>query len=253
MQTHALQPFPTECFHHMGVGTVVPVEQAERLEKLPRPARQLCGETANSGATGLLGDAQHLCALMLCRGGAGQQQGAAAGDDQPFATHRQATLDQRLQAASTGHAGQCPAGKRQQSFAGTGAENQALVADLTAALGIFHQQGFIRRAGDHTGADMATYVGAGLQLLAQASGGAGQVGLGAVAPDLPTGQRVVVQQHDACAAAGGGEGGGHASGAGADDQQVGGFVHGRVCTCMPSRHRVWQARRRRPSISTRHS
>ncbi len=76
----------------MGVGAVVLVEQTERLEKFAWPTWQLRGETDDSGAAGLLGDAQHTCTLMLRGGGAGQQQGAAAGDDQPFATHRQATL-----------------------------------------------------------------------------------------------------------------------------------------------------------------
>src|SRR5690606_40193161 len=78
-----------------------------------------------------------------------------------------------------------------------------------------------------------------------------QVCLRAVAPDLPAGGGVVVEHGDARAARRGGQRRGHAGGAGADDEDV--HFHGRLSTRMPSRHRVWQARRRWPSMVTRHS
>ncbi|MNG12414.1 hypothetical protein D3C84_960260 [compost metagenome] len=135
--------------------------------------------------------------------------------------HRQAGLDQCLQTAGSGDAGQGPAGEGQQQFAGAGAENQPVVADLPATLGVFHQQGVRAGLGDHPCAAVVVHIAAGEYLLAQLTRLGRHLGLRAVAPDLSAWQRVVVEQHDARGTGGGGQCSSQAGGTGADDQQIG--------------------------------
>jgi hypothetical protein len=134
-------------------------------------------------------------------------------------------------------------------------QQRGRVARLCAAAQAHHA-----RAGEHA------HVGCCGEALAVRARQRRQVGAGAVAPDLAAGGGVVVHQHDGGAAGRGGQRCRHAGRAGADDEDVaalhgrGGGLrcagHGRcvaVSMRMPSRHTVWQASWRRPSMVTRHS
>ncbi|MNQ82886.1 hypothetical protein D3C85_979520 [compost metagenome] len=253
LQAHAFQSVAAEGGQHVAIGAVVAVEQTERLQELAGPAWQLCGETGDGREGCLFGDAHDLGTVFFRGGGAGEQQWPAAGDHHALILHRQPGLDQRLQATGSGHAGQGPAREGQQQFAGAGAQDQFVVADQPAVFIVFNQQLFWRGIGDHPGAGMVVDVAVRGQAFAQVSCLIGHARLRTVAPDLPARQRVVVEHDDACTAGRGGKCGRHAGGAGADDQQIGVLIHQRVSTCMPSRQRVWQAKRRRPSMVTRHS
>ncbi|VVO39564.1 hypothetical protein PS691_05608 [Pseudomonas fluorescens] len=225
LQAHAFQSFIAQGGQYVGPGTIMAVKQSQRLHQLIGPAWQLRGEAGDGGRGGLLGNSPDLRTVFFRGGGAGQQYWPAAGDHQAFAVHRQAALDQRLEAARASHPGQRPAREGQEQLAGAGAQNQFVVSDQPAAIGVFDQQLFRAGAGDHPGAGVVMDVAAGFEFFAQAARLIRQAGLGAVAPDLPARQRVVIEQDDVCSAGCRGEGGGHAGGPGPDDQQVGVFAH----------------------------
>ena len=84
-------------------------------------------------------------------GGAGQQQGAAAGDHQGFSIHLQAILQQGLQAPGTGDPGQGPAGKGQQQLLGAAAQDQLFKVHLPGLLRVLQQQALRAQGGDDAG------------------------------------------------------------------------------------------------------
>ena len=219
-QAHGFQALLAEGGEHVAVGAVATGEQAGGLPQLAGPARQAYGEGGQGSRRRLFGDAQQAGPALAGAGGAGQQQRAGASHHQALAGQWQAALGQRLQAAGAGDAGEGPAGKRQQQFAGAGAEDQASVADLPATLRVFQQQAPAGTAGDHPGRREVLDIGVPGQALTHLMGTRRQVGTRAVAPDLSAGGRVVVDQGDARAARRGGQRCGQAGGAGADDQQV---------------------------------
>ena len=64
LQAHAFQAIRAQGGEYMAVGSIVVVEQAERLQQFVRPARQLRGESGDGVAARLLGDTQHPGAVV---------------------------------------------------------------------------------------------------------------------------------------------------------------------------------------------
>ena len=162
-------------------------------------------------ASGLFGDQGDAGTRLTRRGGTGQQQRTGAGDDDALIGDFNATLDQRLQAAGAGHARQGPAGKRQQQFAGAGAEDEGIEGQRAAACSVFQQQ-LVRAQG-------RGYPGLGEQghIRRQAADFGGDLAHTGT-PDLSARQGIVVQQHQVQAAATGRAGSGETGRTGADDE-----------------------------------
>ena len=268
LHLHRLQLTLAECLQHMAGGAPVAVEEGGGLQGLGGPAWQLQGKGGQGLPWGLFGDTDDLGTRLAGGVGGRQQQGAGAGHHDALAFDGHTAFDERLQPTRTGHAGQCPAGEGQQQLACAVAQDEAVAVLNPTTFGIFQQQGWcVAGCGratkpHHAGATQQADIRVACQRIAVLAGQGRQLHTRAVAPDLAAGVDVVVHNRDGHAAGCCSDGCRHTRRAGTNYQQITTFsgVHTLpscgcvpVSTTMPSLHRVWQARRRRPSTSTRHS
>ncbi|MNV00453.1 hypothetical protein D3C71_906150 [compost metagenome] len=229
-QPHCLHLRGALNFQHMAAGPQLRVKQREGLQSLGRPARQLRCKASERAPRRLLRHAHHGGTRFVGGGGSGQQQRACACNDDALAAHVEPCLDEGLQGACTRHTGQRPARKGQQQLAGSGAQDDAVAVLRPAPVCVFQQQGRGLVAGlgitqaHHAGARQQADVGVPGQRRAVLLRQGGQDHLGAVAPDLPTGLRVVVHDGDRCPAGRGSEGSRQTCGARADDEDVAALV-----------------------------
>ncbi|EES42576.1 hypothetical protein BMAPRL20_1453 [Burkholderia mallei PRL-20] len=225
------------------------------LRELRRRRRERQREARERAGRRLLDERDDPRARRARGGERGDQKRAAARDHDTLAAHRRAALDERLQAARARHAGQRPAGKRQQQLARAAAQNQLPVAEHERALLVLDEQRAGPRRGDDACSRQMAHVRLPQHAEARARERAGR-GVRPVSPHLSAGARVVVDDRDRAAAARRRARGGEARRPRADDRDVDrqNLVRHRVrSTCMPSRQSVWHASLRRPSIVTLHS
>lgn len=180
-----------------GVGTVAetPAEEGG-LPELTGLAPEVASEGGDAFEWRLFGDEDDFGAALAQVGSDGEEQRAAAGDDDAFAGDGEAAFDHGLEAAGAEDVRERPAGKGQETLAGAGGEDDAVGRGELAG---------------------------GVDLDAGADGDAGikktVVSLrDAAAPDLAAEGGIVIEECDLVADLRGGPGGGETGGTTADDE-----------------------------------